>query len=378
MADDDQNDSSSLSSLADNWAQGLGVSVQNFVQGDNDPGSSNDPGTSNPGSSNQSNSDPGSSNPGSTSDPGTNDPPSAAAAVAAAGNNMGSTPDTSSADYQQGYQDGLNGGDANPSPRAGDALENYTQGYAAGHAEFSRKSLSDPVPNSPGPNSSDGPDLTLDQKYRAALNNEDWQQAAEFLNQFSREDIQSRLSELTPDMVASIHQGALDNPRVGPNSLVAQMTRDPNDNRLENNLQDDPNTVFAGQNFKIKMLDGVTAAGAVGLGTFLFAIWDTDNNRLANYEFNEVIVSFGAPISDCGEGDWSETFTTSKPMQVDQFGGTAQLAEASAVLVGAWKLRIAAAGVVVVVPTFFNKSFGVDKGVGPFDLVSGSVKVFKG
>ena len=58
MADDDQNDSSSLSSLADNWAQGLGVSVQNFI-GSNDPGSS-DPGTS----------DPGSSNPGSSSDPG--------------------------------------------------------------------------------------------------------------------------------------------------------------------------------------------------------------------------------------------------------------------------------------------------------------------
>jgi hypothetical protein len=342
MADDDQNDQSNQSTSADTWAQGLGVSVESLNQGD-----------SNPADNNQGSSDP---------------PPAPAAAES---NSAGAGGGAPSPDYQQGYQDGLSGGKANALPRAGDALDQYDQGYAQGHDEFSRKSSSDP-----GPNSSEGPPLSLDQKYRAAVQNEDWQQAAEFLNGFSREDIQSRLSELTPDMVASIHQGALDNPRVGPNSQVAQMTRDPKDDRLDSN--DDPNTVSAGEHFKIKMLDGFTAGGLLGVGSFLFAIWDIDNSRLANYEFHEVIVTFGAPISDCGEGDWSETFTTESPMQVDQFGGTARLAEASAVLVGAWNLHIAAAGVTVSVPTFFNKSFGVDSGTGPFLLTSGSVKVFKG
>jgi hypothetical protein len=57
---------------------------------------------------------------------------------------------------------------------------------------------------------------------------------------------------------------------------------------------------------------------------------------------------------------------------------TARLAEASATLAGVWNLHIAAARVVVNVPTFFNKSFGVDTGTGPFVLTPGSVKVFKG
>jgi hypothetical protein len=65
-------------------------------------------------------------------------------------------------------------------------------------------------------------------------------------------------------------------------------------------------------------------------------------------------------------------------MQVDQFAGSARLAEASAVLVGVWNIHLAAAGVQVTVPTFFNKSFGVDTGTGPFILSPGSVKVFKG
>jgi len=52
----------------------------------------------------------------------------------------------------------------------------------------------------------------------------DWQAAAEWLNAFKREDIQSRLAQLTSDQVANLHQGAIDNPRVGKDSQVAQMT----------------------------------------------------------------------------------------------------------------------------------------------------------
>ena len=53
----------------------------------------------------------------------------------------------------------------------------------------------------------------------------DWRDAAEKLNGFNREDILNRLAQLTPDEVGYIHQGALDNPSVGPDSQIAQLTR---------------------------------------------------------------------------------------------------------------------------------------------------------
>ena len=70
---------------------------------------------------------------------------------------------------------------------------------------------------------------TLDQLYnqavQAARQTGNWQDAAEKLNGFNREDIQSRLAQLTSDEVGYLHLGALDNPRVGPDSQVAQMTK---------------------------------------------------------------------------------------------------------------------------------------------------------
>ncbi|MEE6179649.1 eCIS core domain-containing protein [Mycobacterium sp. 050134] len=46
-------------------------------------------------------------------------------------------PGTQSDDYKQGYQDGVNGGEAAPGPRQGDALTDYNEGYAKGHSESS-------------------------------------------------------------------------------------------------------------------------------------------------------------------------------------------------------------------------------------------------
>lgn len=66
--------------------------------------------------------------------------------------------------------------------------------------------------------------VNLDQEYRTAVQMGDWQAAAEWLNGFSRIDIQNRLAVLTSDKVASLHQGALDNPAVGPQSQVAELT----------------------------------------------------------------------------------------------------------------------------------------------------------
>lgn len=73
---------------------------------------------------------------------------------------------------------------------------------------------------------SDAP--TLDQAYEAAVRTGrqtgNWQRAAELLNGFSHEDIQTRLARLTDAEVASLHQGAVDHPRVGPGSQVARLT----------------------------------------------------------------------------------------------------------------------------------------------------------
>jgi hypothetical protein len=65
---------------------------------------------------------------------------------------------------------------------------------------------------------------TLDDDYHAAVSAGTWERAAELLNGFNRADILRRLAQRTPDEVARLHQGALDNPRVGAGSQIAQLT----------------------------------------------------------------------------------------------------------------------------------------------------------
>ncbi len=147
--------------------------------------------------------------------------------------------DVDSDDYKQGYQDGLSGGESNAGPRDGDALTDYGEGYAKGHYELSQQS-STPAPEDqtgppapsqgPPPAPADKPSTSasnatsLDQEYNAAVQKPDWQTAAEKLNGFNREDIQTRLAQLNADQVAALYKGAIDNPRVGKDSQVAQMT----------------------------------------------------------------------------------------------------------------------------------------------------------
>lgn len=64
----------------------------------------------------------------------------------------------------------------------------------------------------------------LDQEYAAAIKNSDWQLAAEKLNGFNRNDIKTRLAQLSPEQIENLHKGALNNPRLGARSQVAQMT----------------------------------------------------------------------------------------------------------------------------------------------------------
>lgn len=72
---------------------------------------------------------------------------------------------------------------------------------------------------------------TLDELYNNALQAARltggtlWQDVAEKLNGFNHEDIQSRLAQLTQDEVDNIYLGALDNPQVGPQAQVAQLTQ---------------------------------------------------------------------------------------------------------------------------------------------------------
>jgi hypothetical protein len=60
--------------------------------------------------------------------------------------------------------------------------------------------------------------------YADALKRADWPAAAEHLNGFSRADILKRLIVRTPEEVGKLHQGALDNPKVGPQSQLALLT----------------------------------------------------------------------------------------------------------------------------------------------------------
>ncbi len=150
-------------------------------------------------------------------------------------------------------------------------------------------------------------------------------------------------------------------------------SRDPPDD------SDDPNTVFAGEHFKIKMVDAVGFGELLGLSTIAFAIWDTDNNRSAGYEYLAPIVTVGTPITFTGEGDWSDTFATSAPTQVDQFAGIASHAAIGALFLGAMNFSFGGSnGVSVNVPTGFSKGGGIEAGTGVLRLISGSVQVFKG
>ncbi|MFT3910815.1 MAG: DUF4157 domain-containing protein [Ferruginibacter sp.] len=64
----------------------------------------------------------------------------------------------------------------------------------------------------------------LDKQYTAAVQSNDWPTAAEKLNAFNADDIHTRLAQVTPEQIAKIHKGALDNASVGPDSQVAQLT----------------------------------------------------------------------------------------------------------------------------------------------------------
>lgn len=65
-------------------------------------------------------------------------------------------------------------------------------------------------------------DLNTD--YEDAVKRADWRAAAEYLNGYNRADILKRLLVRTPEEIGKLHQGALDNPKVGGQSQIALLT----------------------------------------------------------------------------------------------------------------------------------------------------------
>ena len=65
----------------------------------------------------------------------------------------------------------------------------------------------------------------LNEDYAIALAAKNWTLTAELLNAFSESDIQIKLSSLLKGTIGAIYQGAINNPKVGSESQVANLTR---------------------------------------------------------------------------------------------------------------------------------------------------------
>lgn len=76
-----------------------------------------------------------------------------------------------------------------------------------------------PTPQSPQERAAD-----LDRNYQGWLAEGNYSEAAESLNGFNLDDINSRLARLTPQQIAELHQAAVSNPHLGPSSNVALVT----------------------------------------------------------------------------------------------------------------------------------------------------------
>ena len=151
--------------------------------------------------------------------------------------------------------------------------------------------------------------------------------------------------------------------------------------------EDDPNTVFAGQRFKSKLVDGFSVSLGVGFISLTMVIWDTDNHRLAGYDYSGGVRAVGVnPIPHINETGWSD-FTTPVAIQVDQFGGTARHENKIAGL-GVFTLASVmpdiaprqwpVVGQQIGQWTSLGAAVALEESKGSLSLIRGSVRVFKG
>jgi hypothetical protein len=148
---------------------------------------------------------------------------------------------------------------------------------------------------------------------------------------------------------------------------------------------DDPNTVFASNRFKIKMLGATSVAVPVGGASLEFLIFEIVNNHSAKYTYISVIFGLGTPGSSTFAGPFSAPFSTPQFLQVDQFSGTAGHSEIGGGPLGIVHLEFRQNRLIptlkpfaVDVPSGFSIGAGGDVGRGPFQLEPGSVRVFIG
>lgn len=161
--------------------------------------------------------------------------------------------------------------------------------------------------------------------------------------------------------------------------LMRPISPDP----IPHNPSEDINDIPAGQHFKMKILDGVGASGGLGgLSFYTLLFWDVDNHRAAEYAYPALIQSIGIPpFSETGESDWSEVFTTTKFVQVDQLEGIGNHRIGSIGVASGMTFTFTTyvgVGGKADVYTGPSKSIGVEGGTGPLKLMRGTVHVFKG
>jgi hypothetical protein len=154
---------------------------------------------------------------------------------------------------------------------------------------------------------------------------------------------------------------------------------------------DNPNVVYAGNKFRIIILDGESAGAALGIFQYQMLLWDVDNKRMAQYIYSGINKSVGfPPFSECEVSEWSAEFFTRNPRTVDQFGGAARHDAGSVVVMSYMLFVFDAVSVTPTQSTPWNlrenaipiamgpsKSFSGESGAGTITYVTGSVDVLK-
>lgn len=160
--------------------------------------------------------------------------------------------------------------------------------------------------------------------------------------------------------------------------------------RPSGNPEDNPNVVFAGNRFKMKILDGISAGEVLGAFSYHFLIVDIDNKRSAEYSYEGGLVTIGVPpFTESGESSFSNIFTTKNHIQVNQFSSReCDHQSSSAALVSGMRFNIGKTDDATLsmdpsqlpISIFAgpSKSLGAEAGSGSMGLVPGSVEVFRG
>ena len=157
------------------------------------------------------------------------------------------------------------------------------------------------------------------------------------------------------------------------------------------NPEDDPNVVFAGNRFQMKILSGISGGVLLGAFSYHFLLVDVDNKRSAEYRYAGAIITVGVPpFTECGQSDFSNIFTTKSFIQVNQFSsGKCVHDSGSAALVSGMLFKFMApsddtGSLISTSPSPISifagpsKSLGLESGSGTMKFIVGTVSVFRG